>query len=92
MQLEKPKVVQFKNDSSKLFVKKLEMISRAELGRRWGVSIVTIKRWTERSFDPLPMEKTTATEVGKKEVVRIPFELALEWKERNTSKNYEVRA
>lgn len=88
---EKQNVVEFRKDKIAASKKTQEMISRSELARRWGYSIGTIKRYTDRSFDPLPMEKTAPTRPGTKEVCRIPFELAMEWKERNTSRNYEVR-
>lgn len=89
MQIERPKVVEFKNDRVRKSEKQNEMISRSELARRWGMSAVSIKRYTERDFDPLPMEKTSPTGEGKKEIVRIPLELAIEWKARNTNKNYQ---
>ena len=92
MIVEKPKVVQFRNDKIQVKKNYPEMISRSELARRWGYSIGWIKKMTDREFDPLPMEKTAPTERGTKESVRIPFEVAMEWKERNTTKNYEVRA
>ncbi|MGM0341631.1 hypothetical protein [Enterococcus sp. AZ007] len=92
MIIERPNVVEFKSELPRKTEKQSEMISRSELARRWGVSIGTIKNWTDRPYDPLPMEKTTPTRIGTKEVVRIPFDLAVEWKERNTDRNYEVRA
>nr|DAG08445.1 MAG TPA: Pyocin activator protein PrtN [Caudoviricetes sp.] len=92
MIIEKPKVVQFRNEKIQAKKNYPEMISRSELARRWGVSIGTIKNWTDRPYDPLPMEMTSPTRIGTKEVVRIPFELAVEWKERNTNRNYEVKA
>jgi len=92
MIIEKPKVVEFKSELPSKKKEHSEMISRSELARRWGVSIGTIKNWTDRPYDPLPMEMTSPTRIGTKEVVRIPFDLAVEWKERNTNRNYEVRA
>lgn len=92
MIIEQPKIVEFRNDKISKRNKSQEMISRSELARRWGFSIGTIKRYTDRSYDPLPMEKTAPTRPGTKELCRIPYQLALEWKDRNTSTNYEVRA
>lgn len=92
MIIEKPKVVQFRNDKIQVKNNYPKMIKRSELAKLWGWSIGTVKNYTDREYDPLPMEKTTAPKPGQREIVQIPYEVAMEWKERNTTRNYEVRA
>lgn len=61
--------------------KQRKVVKARRIAEAWGKSPATISLWMHRKHDPLPYAKVNG-------IIEIDVELAEEWRERNTIRNY----